>query len=196
MTSNYPRYALWVILGFALWLNYEAWIKDYAAVDAAAAAVAAARAPAGGLAGEIPQSGTGSAPGTVMGGAASSTADAAAATAPAAGGSLASAAGIGRRPGGACPHGCARPQYQSHRGTITQADLNVYTRIKGQTQPVRLENHDGPETLYLLQIALTGQRVRIGRTSWPPSLARLPIFRWRRARRRCMYRCAGATVTA
>ena len=57
MTSNYSRYALWIVLAFAVWLNYEAWQKDYTAVDAVAAAVAAARAPAGGLAAEIPQSG-------------------------------------------------------------------------------------------------------------------------------------------
>ncbi len=41
-------------------------------------------------------------------------------------------------------------------GTIVQADLNEYSRIKGQAQRVRLENHDSPETLYLLQVALTG----------------------------------------
>ena len=41
-------------------------------------------------------------------------------------------------------------------GTITQADLNEYSLHKGQTQRVRLENHDSPESLYLLQVALSG----------------------------------------
>ncbi len=41
-------------------------------------------------------------------------------------------------------------------GTITRADLNVYSRLKGHLQPVRLENHDSPETLYLLQVGMTG----------------------------------------
>ena len=31
MTSNIPRYALWIVLGYALWINYQTWLKDYAA---------------------------------------------------------------------------------------------------------------------------------------------------------------------
>ena len=67
MTSNYPRIALWIVLALALWLNYEAWVKDYAAVDAVAAAAAAVHRPTAGLANEIPQSGGGSAPGVAAG---------------------------------------------------------------------------------------------------------------------------------
>ena len=53
-------------------------------------------------------------------------------------------------------------------GTITQADLNDYSRVKGQPQRVRLENHDSPETLYLLQVALCRPR---GHASVPIQLA-------------------------
>ena len=98
MTSNYSRYALWIVLAFAVWLNYEAWQKDYSAVDAVAAAVAAAHIRTDLL--DLMVSLTG--------------------------------------------------------GTITQVDLNEYSLHKGQTQRVRLENHDSPESLYLLQVALSG----------------------------------------
>ena len=151
MTSNYPRIALWIVLGFTLWLNYEAWVKDYAAVDAAAAA--AAHVPAGGLAGEIPQSG-GSAPGATP----------TPGSAPAAAGSLAPPVAPTTLTAASVAAGGAAHVHTDvldldialTGGSIIQADLNEYSRVKGQAQPVRLENHDSPETLYLLQVAMTG----------------------------------------
>ena len=62
--------------------------------------------------------------------------------------------GRGRRgPRRARPHRRARSGHQPAGGTIDQADLNEYARAKGQAARVRLENHDSPETLYLLQAA-------------------------------------------
>ena len=150
MTSNYPRYALWIVLLFAIGLNYQAWQKDYAAVDAAATA-AAAHAPAGSLQLQIPQS-SGAAASAASSGAVSDSASGVAPV-PVAAGSLASAA--------AGPAVHIRTDlldlYVSLAGgTIVQADLNDYSRAKGQPQRVRLENHDSPETLYLLQVALSG----------------------------------------
>ncbi|HEY1898249.1 MAG TPA: membrane protein insertase YidC [Steroidobacteraceae bacterium] len=156
MTSNYPRYALWVVLGYALWLNYQAWVKDYSAVDAAAVAVAASHGPAGGLAGEIPQSGNGSAP-AVAGVAGSSAAGAApVAATPALGNSLAAGARDATGPTVHVHTDVFDLDISLTGGSITQADLNEYSRVKGKTQPVRLENHDSPESLYLLRVALTG----------------------------------------
>jgi len=150
MTSNYPRYALWIVLLFAIGLNYQAWQKDYAAVDATATA-AAAHAPAGSLQLQIPQS-SGAAASAASSGAVSDSASGVAPV-PVAAGSLASAA--------AGPAVHIRTDlldlYVSLAGgTIVQADLNDYSRAKGQPQRVRLENHDSPETLYLLQVALSG----------------------------------------
>lgn len=149
MTSNYSRYALWIVLGFALWLNYEAWQKDYSAVDAIAAAVAAAHAPAGGLATEIPQSGAGSSSATGVAGSG-------AAAAPAAAGSLASAANVAAGPAVRIRTDLLDMMVSLTGGTITQVDLNEYSQLKGHAQRVRLENHDSPESLYLLQVALSG----------------------------------------
>jgi YidC/Oxa1 family membrane protein insertase len=152
MTSNFPRYALWIVLGFALWLNYLAYEKDYAAVDAAAVAAAAHASP-GSLELQIPQSSGASAPTGTSSSTAAASAAGGVATAPIAAGSLTAAV--------------AGPAVHIHTdlldlyvslagGTIIQADLNNYSRIKGQAERVRLENHDSPETQYLLQVALSG----------------------------------------
>jgi YidC/Oxa1 family membrane protein insertase len=154
MTSNYPRYALWILLGFVLWLNYQAWVKDYAAVDAIAAT--AAHAPTGGLASEIPQSESGSGAAVPAAGSAAAASGASAVSAPVTAGSPATAASIAAAPSVHVRTDLLDLQISLIGGTISQADLNDYTRIKGQSQPVRLENHDSPETLYLLQVAMTG----------------------------------------
>ena len=150
MTTNYPRYALWVVLGFALWLNYEAWIKDYTAVDAAATAAIAAHSAAGGFANEIPQSGNSSASGASAAASGVATAPAAAA------GTLAVAASVASGPTVHVRTDVLDLDISLTGGTIIQADLSQYPRVKGQTQPVRLENHDNPENTYLLQVAMTG----------------------------------------
>ena len=154
MTSNYSRYALWVVLGFALWLNYLAWVKDYAAVDAAAAA--AARSAFSTQTAELPQSASGSGAAIAAAPGSSAAAPGTIAAAPSADGSLAAEAAA-----------AAGPAVQVHTdvfdlnigltgGSVTQADLHQYSRIKGQAQPVRLENHDATESLYLLKVALQG----------------------------------------
>jgi len=148
MTTNYPRYALWVVLAIALWLNYQAWLKDYSAVDAAATAAAAAHSSSGGLAGQIPQSDNGST--------AASAAGAPVATAAAPTTALSTAASVAAAPAVHVRTDVLDLDISLTGGTITQADLNEYTRIKGQSLRVRLENHDSPETLYLLQVAMTG----------------------------------------
>jgi YidC/Oxa1 family membrane protein insertase len=155
MTSNYPRYALWIILGVTLWYNYQAWVKDYALVDAQAVAEAAARSPTGGLAAQVPLSGNGSAPASSTAGSAA-TVPATAAVAPAAVSSLAAAASVAAGPAVHVHTDVLDLDISLTGGTIIRADLNEYSLHKGQAQRVRLENHDSPETLYLLQVALTG----------------------------------------
>ena len=150
MTSNYPRYALWIVLLFALGLNWQQWQKDYAALDAAAVA-AAAHAPTTSLQLQIPQAGgaASSAPATASSAAGSAPSTAA----PLATGSLAAAAS------GPAVHirtDILDLYVSLVGGTIIQADLNDYSAAKGKAARVRLENHDSPETLYLLQVALAG----------------------------------------
>ncbi len=126
MTSNYPRIALWIVLGFALWLNYEAWLKDYTAIDAAN--VAAARVTSGSPAAEIPQFGNASSP---AGSAVAARAPNGVA-APITGSSLTDAAGGAAGPSVHVHTDVLDLQISLTGGTITQADLNEYTRVKGQ----------------------------------------------------------------
>lgn len=150
-TTNLPRYALWIVLGFALWLNYQAWLKDYPILDTAS--VAANAAANNGLADQIPQAAGGSAAGAASG---SSAAAPGTVTAAPAAGSLEAAASSATGPAVHVRTDVLDLQISLTGGTITQADLPQYTRAKGQSQLVRLENHDSPETLYLLQVAMTG----------------------------------------
>jgi YidC/Oxa1 family membrane protein insertase len=156
MTSNISRYALWIVLAYAVWLNYQAWNKDYTAVDSAAAV--AARSAFGSQTPEIPQSANGSAP-AVAAPSDSSAAGIAAgtvATAPSADGSLTAETSAAAGPAVHVHTDVFDLDISLVGGSVTQADLNQYSRIKGQTQPVRLENHDSPESLYLLKVALQG----------------------------------------
>ena len=41
-------------------------------------------------------------------------------------------------------------------GTLVRVDLPAYPQVKGETTPVRLENHDDAQSLYELQSGLTG----------------------------------------
>ncbi len=157
MTSNIPRYALWILLGYVGWLNYLAWQKDYGPIDAAAE-LAAAHAPVGGLASQLPQSGTASAPGVTANPVSSAAlpASSGVAAAPIPAGSLAADAAVAAGPAVHVHTDLLQLEISLKGGTVSQADLNDYSRVKGQAQRVRLENHDSPETLYLLQVAMQG----------------------------------------
>ncbi len=152
MTSNYPRYALWCLLGLALWLNYQAWMRDYAVAPSApvAADTRGATAPAGAvgrLDSAIPGSST----------------PQAATAAPARPVTESAPVAPARATEGALAGGLVHVRtdvldlvFSLKGGTIVQADLSKYPRVKGEQQSVRLENRDSPETLYLLETGLSG----------------------------------------
>jgi YidC/Oxa1 family membrane protein insertase len=157
MTSNYPRIILWAALGIALWFNYLAWMRDYPQEAAAPSqATSATRGGAGPQANRdlelaIPKASNG----------------AASAPVPAAEHAAASAPGE-RTAGEGNPAGETHgPTLRVHTdvldveialagGTLVQADLPKYPRVKGHPEPVRLLNRDGPETFYVLRTGLTG----------------------------------------
>jgi YidC/Oxa1 family membrane protein insertase len=156
MTNN-PRIFLWIALALALYLNYEAWIRDYHSPAAVAQQQAREQAANGGnsLGAAIPQASTGATTAT--------TPPAAATTPPpeAAG----SAAPPQATPGPEAAASAARVHVRTdvldtyislQGGTIVQTDLTRYPKVKGETEPVRLQNQDGPQTLYLLQTGLMG----------------------------------------
>ena len=158
MTNN-PRFFLWAALLLIALVNYQTWTQDYAPPPQAPAAAAAPSGastppPTGGLENRIPS-------------AAPSSSSAAAA---------ASGTAASRSPEpGAAPSGPVADAVPSSRastihvrtdvldlkistqgGTIEQADLLQYPRVKGQSEPVRLENQDEPASVYLLQSGLSG----------------------------------------
>ncbi|MBS0416364.1 MAG: membrane protein insertase YidC [Proteobacteria bacterium] len=150
MTNN-PRIYLWVALALMVWLNYDAWQRDYAPppnitniVQPANPNPATATSSPNDLANQIPQA---SSP--------KESAPAAGATAPGAADTTSAPAAT------SAPVVHVRTDVldidiSTLGGTIQRADLLKYPKVKGETTPVRLENQDEPQSTYLLQSGLTG----------------------------------------
>ncbi len=143
---NQPRVLLWGGLLFVLWLNFNAWMKDYApaapapetAASAAADGPALTPLPANGLAGELP-----AVPGDAPAADGAALPEAATA-APAAADSIyvvTDVLDVGLSLAG---------------GEWIRADLPEYPRHKDDpATPVRLFNTDSPDTQFLFQSGLT-----------------------------------------
>ncbi|MCC7461810.1 MAG: membrane protein insertase YidC [Gammaproteobacteria bacterium] len=154
MTFNL-RVFLWAVLIAALFMNFETWRRDYPAAPATAPVPAGTAVP---LDSSVP---TASAP------PAAATAAGAPGTAPAAAAAPTAAAAV--PPGEAAPEAALASAASVHvvtdvldidigliGGELRRADLIRYARVKGQPEPVRLLNRDGPESLYVLQSGLAG----------------------------------------
>jgi YidC/Oxa1 family membrane protein insertase len=164
-SSNYPRIVLWCALALALWLNYQAWVHDYGSLTSVAPTTSGARGAAGtppSLGFNVPQASSDSvqsSTGPVPSSSASAQANSsAAATDGLPSASTAAAAG----PTIQVRTDLFDAAIALQGGTLVRADLLKYPLVKGEPQPVELENDTSPETLYLLQSGLSG----------PDSLAR------------------------
>ena len=171
-TINNPRIFLWGALALVLLADYNAWMSDYAPSPAATQAASAERpratAPANELGSRVPE-----AP------APAATAPASAVPAGTASPAAAAAAGAGTAATtGTTPETEKAPLVHvrtdvldvgisTRGGTLAQADLLEYPKVKGEAAPVRLENDDEPGTLYELQSGLTGP----GSEPYPTHLA-------------------------
>ena len=154
---NNPRIFLWILLIMAGWLNYEAWVRDYAPTSSATVAQQpGAQGPD--LGASIPNAGAVSAP--PAGGAANP----APVPAPVPGASTGTASPAAEVP--AATAGVGGVPVHVHTdvldldidlkgGTIRRADMVKYPKVKGEPDRVRLMNTE-PNTLYLLQTGLTG----------------------------------------
>jgi YidC/Oxa1 family membrane protein insertase len=170
MTNN-PRIYLWIALALMIWLNYDAWQRDYGPRPDAVTnttrpdnAAPPTQAPSS-LANQLPQAPKEPAP----------------AAANATAGSPESSASVtpaqsGTAPGqtGTAPTGTASDtapapvvhvrtdvldlDISTRGGTIQRADLLKYPKVKGESTPVRLQNQDDSQTLYLLQSGLIGSQ--------------------------------------
>jgi YidC/Oxa1 family membrane protein insertase len=169
-TINNPRIFLWGALALILYADYDAWMRDYgAAVPAPTQAASSERAgraaaPANELGSRVPETPApaASAPGTASVSTAAP-ASAAAAAVPATGAASESAP---------APLVHVRTdvldlEISTRGGTLAQVDLLEYPKVKGEAAPVRLENHDEPQSLYELQSGLAGP----GSEPYPTHLA-------------------------
>ena len=175
-SSVNARVFLWIGLVLALWLNYDAWLKDYGPKPgdvAAAASASSAASRSSSLEANIPGA---AAPAAAP---AATSAGSATAPVPAAGGDAAAtalAAGVpaaaASAPAAAVPSGADNAAAAA--GTITvrtdvldldiglaggelrRADLVNYPLVKGESRPVRLFNRDSNEAFYVLQTGLAG----------------------------------------
>jgi YidC/Oxa1 family membrane protein insertase len=152
-TINNPRIFLWGALALILFADYQAWNVDYAPPAAAPTQAGAghAAAPASGLADRVPEA---PAPSTPAPGSPATSATAPAAAATAVPGAEA-AAGSASAPLVHVRTDVLDLEISTRGGTLVQADLLQYPKVKGEAAPVRLENHDGPLSLYELQSGLT-----------------------------------------
>ena len=155
MTGN-PRVFIWIALALVLWLNWEAWMRDYAPATpptpvASTQSGSSAVPPPASLGSSVPQASTSSSP--------ASAADKT--PAPATGSTAASAPTVeanGTVPAGGKVHVLTDVldiDINLQGGTFERADLLKYPKVKGRSELVRLMN-TSPDTLYLLQTGLTG----------------------------------------
>jgi YidC/Oxa1 family membrane protein insertase len=152
---NNPRIFLWILLIMAGWLNYEAWVRDYAPRSDGTPAASQPGSQGPDLGASIPSAGTASAPpatDTVPGTAPVPAAVPGAATTPAV--ELPATAGVGGVPVHVRTD-VLDIDIDLKGGTIRRADMLKYPKVKGEADRVRLMNTD-PATLYLLQTGLTG----------------------------------------
>ncbi|MGH8258174.1 MAG: membrane protein insertase YidC, partial [Steroidobacteraceae bacterium] len=171
MTSNYLRVTLWAILAVALWLNYEAWVADYGKPGAPIAQTArqGGGEAGSGLGANIPQApgstsssgaaGAGSAAGASSGSASSASAGTAQSAATAASSPAPVEAALAAAADAAKVHvrtDVLDVTLSLKGGTLIRADLLKYPLVKGKPAPVVLENHENPQSIYLLQSGLTG----------------------------------------
>jgi YidC/Oxa1 family membrane protein insertase len=178
-TINNPRVFLWGALALVLFADYNAWMSDYAAPAAAPAQIQApggeraghAAAPANELANRVPEAPAPSAA-SAAGAPPTSAAGVSAASAAASAGSEPSASATGAPAGAPLVHvrtDVLDLEISTRGGTLVQADLLQYPKVKGEAAPVRLENDDGPLSVYELQSGLTGP----GSEPYPTHLALL-----------------------
>jgi len=160
MTNN-ARIYLWIALALMIYLNYDAWQRDYGprpdvvTNTARLDNPASPGSPGANLANQLPQAPKESAPGTAN---APTTTGAGISAAPSSTVSVpsASAADSAQAPVIHVRTDVLDLDISTRGGTVQRADLLKYPKVKGESTPVRLENQDDPQTLYLLQSGLIG----------------------------------------
>ena len=152
------RVLLWGALALVLYVDYQTWMHDYGPPPGATApptvgAPAGNGAPASDLGEHVPSGAPAPAQSQPPSAASASAAAAAAVAGP---GATAVAAAPEELPSVRVRTDVLDVEIGTRGGTLERVDLLAYPRVKGESTPVRLENQDDPQSLYLLQSGLTG----------------------------------------
>jgi YidC/Oxa1 family membrane protein insertase len=156
MTANF-RYTLWALLGLALYVNYQTWVRDYPAVPPVTTVHGTGSAPA--LDSTTPTvSGPDAAAATSGQGQTSATV--APAALPAAAGAASLSESAAASPGAGEVHvrtDLLDVEVSLAGGELERVDLRAYPLAKNTPDvPVRLLNRDSADSLFVLQSGLAG----------------------------------------
>ncbi len=171
--NNNPRIYLWIALALVGWLNYQAWMTDYGprpganTVGTQNSGSAHNTGAANDLSSKIPQASKAESPGPTD----NKSATASNATSPSAPGVPAETAAASAATGaGQAVHvhtDVLDLDISTVGATISKADLLKFTKVKGESALVRLEDDGDPLSMYLLQSGLIGP----GKGAYPTHLA-------------------------
>ena len=174
--NNLPRILVWAAFALIIGLNYTTWEKDYAPPPGVNTAQTASGAPtpgsSGDLSSKIPQASAAATDNTPSGTAPPPAPPTTAPATPVAPGSPAADAAATTAAAATAEVIHVRTdvldlEISTAGGTIKQADLLKYSKVKGEATPVRLENDDDPVNIFLLQSGLIGP----DKGSYPTHLA-------------------------
>ena len=172
--NNNPRIYLWIALALVGWLNYQAWMTDYGprpganSVGTQNSGSAHNTGAANDLSSKIPQASKAESPGPTDNKSAPPP-SATSPTAAAAPGDTAAADTATAAAQAVHVHTDVLDLDISTLGaTISKADLLKFTKVKGESALVRLEDDSDPQMTYLLQSGLIGP----GKGAYPTHLAK------------------------
>jgi YidC/Oxa1 family membrane protein insertase len=172
--NNNPRIYLWIALALVGWLNYQAWMTDYGprpganTVGTQNSGSAHNTGAANDLSSKIPQASKAESPGPTDNKSAPPP-SATSPTAAAAPGDTAAADTATAAAQAVHVHTDVLDLDISTLGaTISKADLLKFTKVKGESALVRLEDDSDPQMTYLLQSGLIGP----GKGAYPTHLAK------------------------
>jgi YidC/Oxa1 family membrane protein insertase len=171
--NNNPRIYLWIALALVGWLNYQAWMTDYGprpganTVGTQNSGSAHNAGAANDLSSKIPQASKAESPGPTDNKSATAS-NATSPTAAAAPSETAAASAATAAAQAVHVHTDVLDLDISTLGaTISKADLLKFTKVKGESALVRLEDDGDPLSMYLLQSGLIGP----GKGAYPTHLA-------------------------
>jgi YidC/Oxa1 family membrane protein insertase len=157
MTNN-PRIYLWIALALMLFLNYDAWQRDYGTrpETVTTATQTQSKTPASSASGDLANKVPEAPKPPSSANATTPTTTAAPTPAPSSAVPATPAAETAPAPVIHVRTDVLDLDISARGGSIQRVDLLKYPKVKGESTPVRLENEDDAQTLYLLQSGLVG----------------------------------------